>query len=427
MAKQQIILSEKYLLSALDRIAKNPSGYAVLYISASKLKPKHRHPKFLKILEKFFDGVVGLATGVFFPLSNGDFAILGRGFSQAVIDEAVEKLREGTSNDPILHGKKSSDFAAVLNFPERFASFYGFIANMVENGQTSNLQENLEPEAKPLEAGDVDQVLNILEQVDISELVKRQSVIQIKGANQFKIDMQEFFVAVKDLNQQFDGLDLQANRWLYFYILQTLDKRMLNAFFSAKLRQWPEFIGVNLSLKSVYSQEFIEFAKFFQEQNKKIVVEVQLTDIFNNLSLYFEVKEVLARGGHKILIDGVSTSSLKFLNAKSLNPNMIKLFWEPLWEFCPDNEDVKAIVSEFGKENLILAKCDSSQSLSWGIRHGFNLFQGPFMDNLEVAMIRQSCPDAAHCTVKDCLKRKRLLSGPEHEYCTQKNILEKLL
>ena len=427
MAKQQIVLSEKYLLSALDRIAKSSAGYAVLYISASKLKPKHRHPKFLKILEKFFDGVVGLSTGVFFPLTNGDFAILGRGFTQAAVDEAVEKLREGTSNDPILHGKKSSDFAAVLNFPENFASFYRFIANMVENGQNTNVQDNMIPEARPLEAGEVEQVLSILDEVDISELVKRQSVVQIKGANQFKVDFQEFFVAVKDLNQQFDGIDLQANRWLYFYMLQNLDKRMLAAFFSAKLRQWPDFIGVNLSLKSIYSQEFIDFAKLFEDQNKKIVVEVQLTDIFNNLSQYFEVKEILARGQHKILIDGVSASSLKFLNIKSLNPDMIKIFWEPLWEFCPDNEDIKKIVAEFGKENLILAKCDSSQSLSWGIRHGFNLFQGPFMDNLEIAMIRQQCPDAARCTVKDCLKRKRLLSGSEHEFCTQKNVLEKLL
>lgn len=427
MAKQQIVLSEKYLLSALDRIAKNPAGYAVLYISASKLKPKHRHPKFLKILEKFFDGVVGLSTGVFFPLTNGDFAILGRGFNQAIIDEAVNKLREGTSNDPILHGKKSSDFAAVLNFPETFSSFYGYIAHMVESGHSDNQQTDVEMEAKPLEAGEVDHVLNVLDLIDISELVKRQSIVKIKGANQFKVEFQEFFVAVKDLNQHFDGIDLQANRWLYFYMLQSLDKRMLKAFFSANLHQWPEYIGVNLSLKSVYSQEFIDFAKFFQEQGKKIVVEVQLIDIFNNLSLYFEVKEILARGGHKILIDGVSISSLRFLNIESLNPDMIKLFWEPLWEYRPDSDEVKKIVAEFGKENLILAKCDSSQSLSWGVRHGFNSFQGPFMDNLEVAMIRQSCPVASHCTVKDCLKRKRLLSGLEHEFCSQKDILEKLL
>lgn len=424
---KQPVLSEKYLLSTLDRIAKNSERYAVLYISASKLKPKHRHPKFLKILEKFFDGVVGLAKGAFFPLSNGDFVILGRDFTQAMVDEAVNKLREGTSNDPILHGKKNSDFATVFTFPETFERFYNFVLKLVETNAAQNRQEVFEPESRPLEAGEVEGVLAALEKVDISELVKRQSVVRILSAQKFSVKFQEFFVAVKDLNSLFDNIDLQENRWLYFYMLQHLDKRVLQAFFSAQLKEWPEYIGINLNMQSVYSQEFINFAKEFLQQGHKIVVEVQLIDVFNNLPLYFEVKEILSRGGHKILIDGMSTASLKLLNLKTLNPDMVKFFWEPLLEFAPDNQEVKDLIARLGQENVILAKCDSTQAMTWGIRHGFSSFQGPFMDNLETAMVHQSCPDAAHCTMKDCLKRKRLLSGKEHEKCTRRDVLEKLL
>lgn len=427
MVKQQVVLSEKYLLSALDRIAKNPAGYAVLYINASKLKPKHRHPKFLKILEKFFDGVVGLAKGVFFPLSNGDFAILGRDFSQSMVDEAVNKLREGTSNDPILHGKNSSDFATVFMFPDTFSSFYNYIVSIAENSGQSHFEDNFEPEKRSLEAGEVDDVLSILNSIDISELVKRQSIVQILQANQFKVHYQEFFLAVKDLNMLFDNVDIQENRWLYFYMLQHLDKRMLQAFFSANLHEWPELIGINLTMQSVYSQEFVNFAKMFLTQGRKIVVEVQLIDVFNNLPLYFEVKDILHRGGHKILIDGVNVASLKLLNLASLSPDMIKVFWEPLWEYAPDSDELKEAVTLLGKDNVILAKCDSSQALSWGVKHGISSFQGPFMDNLEVAFIRRECPDAAQCTIKECLKRKRLLSGQERGKCTQLSVLEKLL
>lgn len=427
MAKQQLVLSEKYLLSALDRIAKNPSGYAVLYIMASKLKPKHRHPKFLKILEKFFDGVVGLAKGVFFPLCNGDFAILGKDFTQEMVDEAVEKLKEGISNDPILHGKNSSEFASVFVFPETYDVFYNYVINLMENNNSANNVREPEKDKRPLEAGEVDHVLEVLEQIDISELVKRQSIVKIVGANQFKVSYQEFFVAVKDLNSLFDNIDLQENRWLYFYMLQNLDRRMLQAFFSANLKQWPEYIGINLNMQSVYSQEFINFAKQFLQQGRKIIVEVQLIDVFNNLPLYFEVKEILSRGGHKILIDGVSTSSLKLLNLKVLNPDMIKVFWEPLWEFAPNNDDIKNAIQMLGRDNVVLAKCDSAQALSWGLKHGVSCFQGPFMDDLEVAFVRKECSDSAKCTSKECLKRKRLLSGKEREKCLRKDLLEKLL
>ena len=427
MAKQQLVLSEKYLLSALDRIAKNPNGYAVLYISTSKLKPKHRHPKFLKILEKFFDGVVGSSKGVVFPLCNGDFAILGRDFTQADVDKAVDKLKDGMTSDPILYGKNGSDFATVFVFPDNYSVFYNYVLNLIESNNPHNQIEEPEPEKRPLEAGEVDNVLEVLEQIDISELVKRQSVVKVAGANQFKVDFQEFFVAVKDLNQLFDNVDLQESRWLYFYMLQNLDKRVLQSFFSANLKQWPMEIGINLNMQSVYSQEFINFAKQFLQQGRKIVVEVQLIDVFNNLPLYFEVKEVLSRGGHKILIDGVSTSSLKLLNLKSLNPDMIKIFWEPLWEFAPESEEVKNAVALLGRENVVLAKCDSAQALSWGLKHGIANFQGPFMDNLEVAFIKKQCPNSAQCTVKECLKRRRLLSGKEREKCTCKDVLEKLL
>lgn len=427
MAKQQLVLSEKYLLSALDRIAKNPAGYAVLYISTSKLKPKHRHPKFLKILEKFFDGVVGASKGVFFPLCNGDFAILGRDFSQEDVDKAVDKLKEGMSNDPILYGKDGSEFATVFVFPDMFSVFYNYVVNLIESNNTDNQPEPPEPEKRPLEAGEVDNVLEVLEQIDISELVKRQSVIKVLGANQFKVFFQEFFVAVKDLNLLFDNVDLQESRWLYFYMLQHLDRRVLQAFFSANLKQWPELIGINLNLQSVYSQEFITFAKQFLQQGYKIVVEAQLIDVFNNLPLYFEVKEILSRGGHKILIDGVSTSTLKLMNLKALNPDMIKIFWEPLWEFAPDSEEVKNAIAVLGKDNVVLAKCDSAQALSWGLKHGISCFQGPFMDNLEVAFIKKQCPNAPNCSTAECLKRKRLLSGREREKCANKDVLEKIL
>ena len=424
MAKHQV-LSEKYLLSALERIAKNSTGYAVLYISASKLKPKHRHPKFLKILEKFFDGVVGVSRGAFFPLKNGDFAILGRDFTQSTIDEAVAKLKEGTSNDPILHGKNSSEFATVFVFPDMFQTFYDYIANLAKSEKNNGDGETDEPRA--LAAGDIEGILRVLEQIDVSELVKRQSVVQILGAGQFKVKMQEFFVAVKDLNLLFDGIDLQSNRWLYLYMMQHLDKRVLQAFFSAKIKQWPELISLNLNMQSVSSYEFQNFAKEFLPKESHIVVEVQMIDVLNNLQTYFEIKEILARSGHKILLDGVTVASLKLMNLKTFNPDMIKIFWEPLLEFAGDNDDVKQAVELLGRDNVILAKCDSDKALAWGVRHGISSFQGPFMDNLEVAFAQRQCVDAKNCTLKDCLRRKRLLSGGEREKCSQREILEKLL
>lgn len=427
MNKQQNTLSERYLLNALDRISKNSTGYAVLYVSISKLKPKHRHPSFVKILAKLFDSVVGTTKGYFFIMSNGDFVILGRDITQKTVDEAVAKLREGLSADPIVHGKDSSEFAAVFEFPEHFHTFYSYVEKLMMEANQVQVEDYL-PQRRPVEANEIDNVIAELDEIDIAELVKRQSVIKIKGAGKFEVLFQEFFVAVKDLSLRFDrNLDLVANRWLFLYMTQALDKKTLTAFIAAELKKWPKQISLNLNLSSLFSREFVNFARQFLQADQKVIVEVQLMDVFNNLKLYGEAKEILQRGGHKLLIDGVSPSAMKMLNLKSLQPDMVKIFWEPLLEYEPFNPEFKALIDAVGRENVILAKCDSDKALKWGVSYGITAFQGPFMDDIEVAVVRSRCPDANNCTAQECLKRRRLLLGSFRDGCRHKEILEDLL
>ena len=78
MPKAGSFTAEKYLLDSLSRIAKNPAGYSVLYVNVSKLKPKNRHPQFVKIFAKLFEDLVGATNGMMFILTSGDFAILGK-------------------------------------------------------------------------------------------------------------------------------------------------------------------------------------------------------------------------------------------------------------------------------------------------------------------------------------------------------------
>ena len=208
---------------------------------------------------------------------------------------------------------------------------------------------------------------------------------------------------------------------------QALDKKTLASFFSAALKKWPNHISLNLNLSSVFSREFIDFARNFLRPEQKVFVEVQLVDVFNNLPLYFEAKEILNQGGHKIVLDEVQPAALKMLNLNTLKPDMVKLFWEPLLEFEPFNPKYKEIIDIIGKENFILAKCDSQAALKWGISYGITAFQGPFMDNVETAVIRGKCPDADKCSVQQCLKRRKSLSAFMKAGCSQPEILEDLL
>lgn len=424
MSKAKVVLSEKYLLTALDRVAKNALGYAVLYINISKLKPKNRHPEFVKIIAMLFESIIGAAKGSMYILSNGDIAILSKNITPSEIDEAVKKLRAGLAADPVL-SHDSRDFALVYSFPRDFFSFYGKIEKMVQENKEAGTEEL--PVKEPIEAEDMDKIISTLDDIDMAELVKRQSVMRVHN-NEFTDLMQEFFVAVKDLSRYFgDNKDLVANRWLFQYLTQVLDKKTLAAFASAEITEWPEKISLNLNLSSVFSKEFVEFAKNFLKPAQQIIVEVQMMDILNNLNLYHEVKDILHKGGHKLLIDSLSPASLSMLNLDKLAPDMIKIFWEPLLVYDTDNQSLKNAVEYMKPENVILAKCDGSEAMRWGLSYGLNTFQGPYIDEIEIALIRRQCPNAKICGSLDCIKRRRLLQGMFRDECPHKDILEKIL
>ena len=424
MPKAGSFTAEKYLLDSLSRIAKNPAGYSVLYVNVSKLKPKNRHPQFVKIFAKLFEDLVGATNGMMFILTSGDFAILGKKITQETVENAVKTLRQGLSSDPVLINSESGEFAEVYEFPEQFVSFYKRIEDVIAEGA----EQPAEPQKRALTAAQVESVIHHLDNLDIRDIVKHQSIIRIGGAKKFEVVFQEFFVAVKDLSAQFNkDIDLTGNRWLFLYLTQVLDKKTMSAFQAADLKVWPQQISLNLNLSSVRSREFIDLVKNFIRPEQKLIVEVQLMDIFNNLASYFEVRDLLHQGGHQILIDNTSPEMLRMLNMKRLEPDWVKIFWVPLMAFDQDNEELRRTVAELGNRNVILAKCRDEKAMRWGLKYGINTFQGPYIDDLEVALIRSGCPNAKDCKVLDCLKRKRLLAGAYRDECVHKECLEKLL
>ena len=422
--KNKSILSEKILLDALDRVAKNPMGYTVLYVNISKLKPKNRHPRFVKVITKLFDSVVGTTKGIMFVLSNGDIAILSKNTPENIVDDAVKKLRMGLPADPIL-SEDSQNFAKVYMFPKDYVLFYEKIEQMLKSGTPQQL---LQRTKRPLRAGEIEAIIDRMDEIEIGEIVKRQSIVSINSQGKFTTKMQEFFVAVKDLEKFYPSdIDFTADRWLFQYLTQILDKKTLSAFKSAEIKNWPQGISINLNLSSVNSKEFQDFSNKFIKNDQQIIVEIQMMEVMNNLNLYKEVKESLHEKGYKVLLDSLNPTSLSMLNLESLSPDMIKLFWEPLLEYNKEDENVKSAISQLGAENVILAKCDSETSLKWGLSYGIKSYQGPYIDEIEIGLIRRECAYKDKCSIPECIKRHRLLQGVQRNDCFDLTKLEKIL
>lgn len=414
--------TEKYLLEFLDRIFRNRSEYKALYVNVSKLKPKNRHPRFVKIISRLFDDFVSIANGTMFVLSNGDFVVLGKNISDKIIDDAVDKLRKGLITDPIWTSHSSTEFTE-LYLPDDFE----ILRQRVEALMKEDAPLDLLSYRYPVDAGQIDAVKRHLNEINIVDLVKHQSVLRLEGANKFKLLFEEFFVAVKDLSRRFDeNIDLTGNKWLFLYLTQTLDKKTMYSFMFSDIRHTPEKISLNLNLSTIFLPEFDTFVKSLEEKGQTLIAEVQVMDILNNLASYFDAKELLHKRGHQILIDAANIEMLQAMNIARLEADYIKIFWHALMEEYDKNaEDIKQMLSGIGTEKLILAKCLDDKALRWGIQNGIYAFQGPYIDILQTALIRAKCPNGRICTATECQKRRKQIAGALRDMCQYKDFLEK--
>ncbi len=414
--------TERYLLETLERITKNRSEYKILYVNISKLKPKNRHPKFVKVITRLFDDLVSIANSTMFVLANGDFAILGKNITEKVIGDAIEKLRRGLITDPIWTSRSSSEFTHVYQ-PEDFDDFYRKIEGMInDDNKIDEIINRI-----PLDAGQIDAVKEHLDMINITDVVKHQGVMRLENSSSYRRLFDEYFVAVKDLSRNFDkNIDLVGNKWLFLYLTQTLDKKTMSSFVVSDIKNRTGKISLNLNLSTINTSDFINFEQYVKSMNQKMIVEVQPIDMLNNMRAFFNAKERLHRLGHEVLLDATSLEMLQSINIKSLGFDYVKLFWHDLMdEYGAKSDEIKTLFEEIGYNKIILAKCLDEKAVRWGIKNGIRAFQGPYIDMLEVAMIRKNCPNGKRCTASDCLKRKKMISGYFRNMCEYKEILDR--
>ncbi len=409
-------LKEENLFDTLHRIEKDSRGYGAVYVDISKLKIRYQKNAFLNVLGCMLDNVVASVAGGAFLLKNDDVVLLGHDIDTKVAQNVFQVLKEAVVYEKDIENMQ--DYIKIYGFPIDFDEFRTLMYD-IKNSQQNAIKKH------PITASSLNKVIGTVEEAKVEDIVKRQPVYQFNEDGSRKLLFEEFFVALKDLATFMPAtVDLEANRWLFSYVTQALDKKTMNSFFKSDIKNWPSGISINLNLKSVFTKDFVEFAKNFLKQGQQLHIEINLLDAFINFGLFQEAQKILQKGGHKVLIDGLTINILKMLNIDSIKPDEIKIFWDPQWEKDVNNEVVKDTISRMGVQNVILAKCDSKRALDWGKAYGIKNFQGPYVDDLQINAIMRACPDALNCTAEQCLKRKRLICGNIRKECLNLQMLE---
>lgn len=190
-------------------------------------------------------------------------------------------------------------------------------------------------------------------------------------------------MSVADLQRAFaPKINILGDRWLFQDLSRTMDLKMLEVVAHAPHARGVPAVSLNLNLETVTTAIFASFLERI-EHGLKIIVEVQATDVLSNLGLYHDVKGALQQLGHAVLIDGLSTATLKLLDVGHLRPDYAKLIWgAELWDMMDPSSDKSAayMIQQVGADRTVLSRCDTQDALEWGVKTGISVFQGRFLD-----------------------------------------------
>jgi hypothetical protein len=398
LAQHATVSQEYLLLSYLQRLERHRTGRRAVHIHLSSLRAYNRKAHHIKIAGNTFEGLVRHFEGQMFALNNGDLIFICTGASVEEMDDAVMRLRFLFGDDPLAILDVADNFSTWYNLEIQYQEILAIAERLYEAEQarqerlrsrSAQWGENEEGNTRPaMTPAQLHRLEEFLKSADLSSFVRRQQVCAVTAEARPKRILKEIYVSIDELAATvLPEANLAANRWLFQHFTMTLDRRILKLLTRAEDRDLHSSFSMNLNVATLLSPEFLQFDSELRMGGRgTIVIELQLVDIFADVSDFFFARDYLSEKGYRLCIDGVTHHSLPLVDRKALGTDLVKVLWSPAFiDDSPDDgkrDKIHEAIARCGKSRIILAHCDTEEAVRFGHQLGITMFQGRFLDGL---------------------------------------------
>jgi EAL domain-containing protein (putative c-di-GMP-specific phosphodiesterase class I) len=392
---ERVSSAEQLLFDYVERLRRNPGGRRAVVMHLSKLRPEKRAVQHLRIAANTFEAMVQQFDGQLFLLQQGDIVFVGRRENADAIDAAVTKVRYLFADDPLAgQGDDDTDnFATWFNIEDANGPFFIYIDELKREDErrrkrTGPLAAGPQPgERQPMDPAALNELISVLVRADLSNLLRRQSISTIIPGEPPKPLFREIYVSIADLREAvMPKRDIASDRWLFQYLTQTLDKRVLALLRRADDSGLTHSFSLNLNISTLLSPEFQAFdANLKAGARGSIVIEIEKVDVFADIGAYIFARDFARERGYRLCLDGITRLTLPLIDRAGLGLDLVKLFWSADMIQGADPEKQKEFLlalDRVGKGRLILARCDTEQSIAFGQAIGIKLFQGRVVEKM---------------------------------------------
>ncbi len=389
---------ERILLDYLHTIEQSRGDAFAVHIHLSELRSHFRQSHYVRIASRAFDTLVNSHDATLYALSNFDMVVFCRGVPVDELDGPIYKLRALYGEDPLTQKAEGSldDRFSTWYDISQLQDYYTFIDAVTElvagsqdrsnrpGGGNDGRQPNMLGEA--LEPANLGAINARLQAVRIDDLIHEQPAVVVHVGEKGQILFREYTISMMDLQKRVaPDVNLFANTWLFQYLSETLDRRMLAYQSLRELTEKSDPISLNLNISTIASTGFRNFHDSLEGHTDRVVIELQTVDIFADMDSYMRARDWLQSQGYRVLIDGLTPLSLQFFDPALLAADFIKVSWSS--EFLggvPEDRmvEMRDVVEHTGRDRVILSRVDSQDAIRWALGLGVSRFQGHYVDEL---------------------------------------------
>jgi hypothetical protein len=418
------ISDETTLLDTIIRIEKKCSDRHVWHIHSSKIKNSPRKSTLIQLAISLFDTILNPFTDNVYLLSNLDIILIIDRPNIQNIEKTINKFKNLFSEDLVTALSDISDhdsFVTYYNLDYDYQDFLEICKDLNDRAAEFRSIEVKKPSLPCLTPDKLNHIIERLNKINISLLVRRQSAIELTNFNSAKVLHQEFFVSVFELQKIIaPDFDIFSNKWLFNFLCETFDKKMLSALSTVQFASEPPMFSLNMSIATMLDPNpNSPFKKFLMvhDPDKPLSIEIQISDIIANTAGFFEIQNFIKNHNHTLIIDGLNETILRFINIEQFTADLYKVIWSPDLINSLHSDIMIDMFEMIGLRRIILSRCDSEKSMTWGLKNGVNKFQGRFIDRFLAAFTMRQCQKSSHCSLTQCTDRHKVIIGSLRQEC----------
>lgn len=406
--------AEVKLVEKLAILENGGVNWSAIYFAFDQLLEHYRSDYQIKIAMNLLKDLLKDYEGHLYLCKDGTIFLLAEAVPKQLLDKVIFQLRYLFMDDPLAYasdGDENPKFCQLFDVATEM-EWLGQRARqkMLDEGRGSrpkaaansasssapaekpasliaHVKELAKHPAKLFNATSLATIEKDLARSDLSMVMRRQPICAAIPDMTVRRVFDELYINIAHLRQLLRlEVDLLSNRWLFKYLTELLDERMLHMIRLAPTRYLEHPVSLNLNVRSLMSDFFYEFDASVNPSVKvSVVIEIQISDVFEDMRGFLIARDAVQKMGYRVCLDGLSDISFSQIDREALGFDLVKLQWNA--EIASDlqspaNKRIYEAIRRCGPNRVILTRCDNRKAVDYGQALGVSLFQGRYIDKL---------------------------------------------